>query len=83
MEQRLVSCVNIIDKISSLYWWKNKIQKDTESLLIAKTRKTLVQKVTDTVKSLHSYECPCVVSVPITGGNEDFLSWIVKETRNL
>jgi len=81
VEQRLVSCVNIIDKISSLYWWENKIQKDSEAILIAKTRKTMVRKVTDTVKSLHSYKCPCIVSVPITGGNQDFLEWIVKETE--
>lgn len=81
VEERLAACVNILDKMSSLYWWEGKIDEGREAVLIAKTRSDLVAAVTDRVKALHSYTCPCVVSLPITQGNPDFLAWIERETR--
>lgn len=78
---RLVACVNIIEKMNSMYWWEGKIQDDTECVLIAKTRQSLVKKLVKKVKSIHSYSCPCVVSLPIIDGNKDFLDWIKEETK--
>ena len=77
---RLAACVNIIDNMNSFYWWEGEIQDDREVVLVAKTRETLVPKVIDKVKSMHSYSCPCVVSLPILAGNPDFLQWIETET---
>ncbi len=77
---RLAACVNIIDNMNSFYWWEGEIQDDREVVLIAKTRETLIPKVIDKVKSMHSYSCPCVVSLPILAGNPDFLQWIETET---
>jgi len=79
VSQKLVACVNIIDGINSIYWWEEKIQEDNETILIAKTKKDLVNKVIDKVKKLHSYSCPCIVSIPIDEGNPDYLDWISKE----
>lgn len=76
VEARLAACANIIDGMSSIYWWKGKIEYDTEAVLILKTRRDLVPTLTETVKSLHSYECPCVVSLPIQDGNPAYLKWI-------
>ena len=81
VEQRLVACVNIIERIGSLYWWEGKINEDSEAMLFAKTKTALVKDVITAVKSLHSYSCPCIVAVPIMDGNEDFLSWVRRETR--
>jgi periplasmic divalent cation tolerance protein len=50
-------------------------------VLLAKTKATLVQEVIRRVKAMHSYECPCVVSMPISAGNPAFLDWIAEETR--
>ena len=80
IEERLAACVNIIDGMESVYRWEGKIESARETVLIAKTREGLVAKLTDRVKALHSYECPCIVALPVTGGNPDFLEWIVKET---
>ncbi len=81
LEERFVACVNIIPRIISRYWWEGKMVRDEEALLIAKTKKALVPSVIAKVKSIHSYTCPCVLSLPIEDGNADFLSWISRETR--
>lgn len=81
VEERLAACVNIFDGMNSMYWWEGKIQDDNETVIIAKTKESLVSKVIEKVKSVHSYSCPCVISVPISGGNADFLKWIEKETK--
>ena len=81
VDERLVACANIIDRIYSVYRWKGKVEKGAESLLTAKTKQSLVKKAIARVKKLHSYECPCIVSFPIDKGNPDFLAWISHETR--
>ena len=81
VEQRLAACVNILEGMRSLYWWKEKVQEDNEVVVLAKTQAALVPRLTAEVKTVHSYECPCVVSLPVTGGNSEFLEWIERETR--
>jgi len=81
VEERLAACVNIIDGMQSIYWWEGAINEDNEAILIAKTRNSLLEKLTDRVKSLHTYTCPCIVAIPISGGNTDYLGWI-KETTD-
>jgi len=80
LEERLVACVNILGNITSHYWWKGEIRTGNEVLLIAKTMDTLVARSVEKVKSIHSYECPCIVSLPISGGNPAFLKWLEEET---
>ena len=79
--ERLVACVNILAPVSSIYWWQGQIQRDSEAVLIAKTRAELVETVIARVKALHSYTVPCVVSLAIEQGNPDFLGWIEAETQ--
>ena len=81
VEARLAACANVIDRVTSVYWWRGEVQEDDEAVLIAKTREDLVDDLTAKVKELHSYECPWVVALPVTGGNADFLDWIESETR--
>jgi periplasmic divalent cation tolerance protein len=80
VKDRLVACVNIIDKIQSVYWWNNKVEKGAEAVLIAKTKQQLVKKAISRIRALHSYECPCIVALPIVAGNPAFLQWISDET---
>ena len=81
LQERLVACVNIFPVVHSMYWGKNKIHSDDEVVMIAKTKESLVDQVIAKVKSLHSYDCPCVVAFPLTHGNPDFLKWIEKVTK--
>ena len=80
LQSRLVACVNISDNINSMYWWKGKIQDDNEAVIIAKTRAELFTKVEEKVKAVHSYDCPCILALPILTGNKEYLNWIKEET---
>ena len=81
VEARLAACVNVIDGMKSLYWWDAAIQEDHEAVLIAKTKESLLPELVDKVNSIHSYDCPCVISWPISGGNRAYLDWLASETR--
>ena len=80
VEERLAACANLIEGMTSVYRWRDTIQEDREVVLIAKTRRELVDRLTARVRELHSYETPCVVALPLQGGNPAFLNWIAAET---
>lgn len=80
VEARLAACVNIIDGMVSLYHWQGRIEEGSEVVVIAKTKQSLLESLTVKVKAMHSYDCPCIVAMPLAGGNADFLYWIVAET---
>jgi len=80
IQEKLAACANIIPGMNSVYEWKGQICEDSECILILKTRSALVDQLTERVRELHNYECPCIVALPIQGGYEGFLSWITEET---
>ncbi len=80
VEERLAACVNIIPAMQSIYRWQGAIQEDGETVLIAKTTAALVERLAARVCALHTYSVPCVVALPIDGGNPAFLRWIGEES---
>ena len=81
VRQNLAACVNMLENMISIYKWEDKLEEGQEVVMIAKTTKTLMPKLIETVKSLHSYDCACILELPIQGGNPAFLSWIETETE--
>jgi periplasmic divalent cation tolerance protein len=81
VEERLAACANVMDNMESIYRWQGKIEQGREAVLILKTTAALVPELIERIKALHSYDCPCIISLPITDGNKAFLDWINKETR--
>jgi len=81
VEARLAACANVHERITSLYWWEGAVQEDSEAVLILKTRADLIEALTARIVASHEYDCPCVVALPIEGGNPAFLDWIAAETR--
>ena len=81
VNERLVACANIVDHATSLYWWQGEIEHDTEALIVAKSLTSHVERVTAKVKKLHSYSCPCVVALPISGGNPEYIEWLKGEVK--
>jgi periplasmic divalent cation tolerance protein len=82
VEERLAACANLLEGMTSVYRWQGRIEEDDEVVLIAKTRDDLVDRLVERVKALHSYDCPCVVALPITDGNPEFIAWIGAETED-
>ena len=80
VEKNLVACVNLLENMTSIYKWGDKLEEGQEVVLIAKTRRKLMSKLIETVNFHHSYECPCILDLPIQGGNPEFLTWIETET---
>lgn len=80
VERRLAACVNIIPGMKSVYRWQGAIEEADEVVMLVKTRDTLAAAVTAAVKSIHVYDNPAILVVPVTGGSTDFLGWIVSET---
>ena len=80
VSRRLAACANVIPQMKSIYWWNGELEHGAESVIVFKTKRSLARALTDVVVDIHSYECPCVIVVPIEGGNPDFLAWIDAET---
>ena len=79
VSSKLAACVNILDNMNSFYMWDGELQDDNEVVMIAKTTQNRVPDLVQKVKALHSYDCPCIVSLPVTDGNQAFLDWIVEQ----
>jgi len=80
VEARLAACANVLDGMRSIYRWRGELREDGEAVLILKTRTDLAEAATAKLCELHTYECPCVVRLPVEGGNPGFLAWIAAET---
>jgi len=81
LNERKAACVNIVPKISSFFWWQDKLNSTQESLLIVKTKASILNQVVNLVKEHHSYDIPEIIALPIVGGNQDYLEWIGKEVK--
>ena len=81
VQSKLAACVNIFDGMNSMYVWQGEFQDDHEAVLIAKTTENRVPGLIAAVRERHSYECPCIVTLPISDGNPGFLEWIADPVR--
>lgn len=79
IDARLAACANILPGMTSLYRWQGAVQKTAETVLILKTLDTHFTALEKLVRDKHSYDTPCIMALPVTKGNEDFLNWIAGE----
>jgi len=82
LEQRKAACANIVPQVNSRFWWQGELDSADESLLIIKTRASILDDVISIVKQNHSYEVAEVIALPIVGGNPDYLDWMAEETQS-
>jgi periplasmic divalent cation tolerance protein len=81
LKKRLAACINITSKIKSLYWWKGKVEKSDEVLMIIKTKSKFFKKVEKEIKKVHPYEVPEIISLKIDSGTKKYLDWIKEVTK--
>ena len=76
LEARLIACANIIGPVSSHFHWSGKMEKAEEYLILMKSRKDLFEKLSETVKALHSYEVPEILALPVVEGSKAYMDWL-------
>lgn len=81
VEERLAACVNVIPGVSSIYRWKGAVEEAAEVLLVVKTRAARADALAARVRTLHPYELPEVVVLPVRGGSRAYLQWVAAESR--
>lgn len=78
----LAACANLLGAMESVYAWKGEIRLEGEFALILKTRTSLFSRLAAEIRAAHSYECPCIVALPIMAGDAGFLDWIAAQTAD-
>ena len=76
LDSRLIACANLIPKIESHYRWEGKIERSAEVLMILKTTKKCLPKLEKLIVSLHPYDTPEFIFLPLEGGNRRYLDWL-------
>lgn len=80
LERRLIACANILGGMVSIYAWQGVRHRDDETVMILKTRASLIDAVTAGVRAGHPYDNPAIVAFETAGGSVPFLDWVLGET---
>jgi periplasmic divalent cation tolerance protein len=81
VKQELAACVNILPLKKSIFYWEGQMAEEQECLMIMKSRPVLFEELAMAVKRLHSYKVPEIIAMPIVKGFQDYLDWIIENTR--
>ncbi len=76
LDAKLIACANIVNSVSSHFHWSGKVEKAEECLVFMKSKGDLFEKLTETIKALHSYEVPEILAIPIIKGSETYMDWL-------
>jgi periplasmic divalent cation tolerance protein len=76
VERGLAACVNVVPGLVSIYRWKGAVEREEERLLLIKTRGETFPALREALVSLHPYEVPEVLALPISGGHAPYLEWL-------
>jgi periplasmic divalent cation tolerance protein len=81
VERGLAACVNVVPGLVSIYRWKGGVEREEERLLLIKTRRETFPALRDALVSLHPYEVPEVLALPIEDGHAPYLEWLDANSR--
>jgi periplasmic divalent cation tolerance protein len=76
VERGLAACVNVLPAVTSIYRWKGKLEREEERLLLIKTRAERFDALKQALVSLHPYEVPEVLALPVADGHQPYLDWL-------
>ena len=78
--RRLAACVSVLAECASVYRWKGGVESAAEVPVLIKTRAERYPEVEAAIRSLHPYELPEIVAVPVRHGFDEYLQWVADET---
>jgi periplasmic divalent cation tolerance protein len=76
LKEKLIACANIMNPVSSFFWWQGKIEEEKEVLVIMKSNENLFKKLSKRVTELHSYDIPEILALPIVESSQSYLDWM-------
>ena len=80
VSEKLAACVNLIDNITSVYRWQDGIERDSETLLLIKSKQEHYPSIEATIQQHHPYEVPEVIALPLESGAPSYLEWVAQST---
>jgi periplasmic divalent cation tolerance protein len=80
VEAGLAACANIVPEMVSIFRWKGEIERGAEVIMILKTRESLKERLAAKVRENHPFETPAIIFLPASGGDTDYVGWILAET---
>lgn len=83
VEEGLAACANILPGMQSIYRWQGKIETASETVLLVKTTAGAYPHAEARIKTLHSYDVPCIVALPMTAAEPAFATWIREQVQPL
>ena len=81
VEESLAACVNIVPGLRSIYRWNDEVQSDEEVLMIVKTTAGCLEAACERLVTLHPYELPEAIALPVADGHHAYLEWVAASTR--
>lgn len=76
VDAKLAACVQILPKMTSVYFWEGKVQAEPEHLLLIKTLEEKFDQLSEFIKSKHTYDVPEIVAIDVAKVSEDYLTWM-------
>jgi periplasmic divalent cation tolerance protein len=80
VEERLAACVNLVPGLQSVYRWQGAVEEAQEVLLVAKTAADRCDALAARLEALHPYELPELLVLPVSGGSDRYLAWVLSES---
>ena len=79
VSERFAACANILPGVESIYRWKEKIESGNETLVLFKLSEDRQSAFQEKLRSLHPYEVPEIIFVPISSGLPEYLRWVSED----
>jgi Uncharacterized protein involved in tolerance to divalent cations len=76
VSERFAACANIFPSVESIYRWKEKIESGNETFVFFKVSENCQSPFQDKLRSLHPYDVPEIIFVPVASGLQEYLQWI-------
>ena len=78
VEEKLAACVSVLPGVKSTYWWRGKVERAHEVMLLAKTTHGKIKRLVQRVEELHPYEVPEIFAIPVGAAPKKYLKWMRK-----
>ena len=76
VQEKFAGCVNILENMTSIYPWKGEIEVSSEAILLVKTFDSQLESARKKILELHSYEIPCILTIPVSNADQEYLDWL-------